>query len=687
MIDPDNHSHTCDFVDDVVRRLEQSWRTAGPAEVAHFVPLEDHAHREEALLALVQVDQEYRWQAGEMKKLEVYLEEWPELQYKSTNVCSLLAAECLLRARYGSPPEASELQERFPGICHLIDLQAIKAEAIAENASEDTSDLTSMSKKPPDTSPTGPSPPLVAGQVIADTYEVMRYLAGGAMGDVYLARNRPLDQLRALKVINPSLAANDEVRRRFVEEARKLLYLVGNPTVVAVHDLIQFDQESLVLVEEYVEGPTADEQRVASSDGTLPLETCLKLGVDVGEAICAAHRRNLIHRDVKPSNVIFDTHRSRYRLTDFGLAVFVDYAQETITAGTPAYCAPEQFEGNPCFASDVYSLGAMLYHVISGRPPFQMSILQRAARQWADQPSKLQVPGSAKSGVARKLTDLIHSMLERSPDSRPCISEVLEELSNLTQPREKDVRMLGVRSGRRAVPEFASQIVTPKASQWIALAGSSEASLATWASDKDSRFIQAVAECLGELLVERGIGVTTEGCSGVEFFVSRGIVRSLGDDDRDGHFLKHFVCPEWSSKIEALSFGAVYPAEGWYNKRLENTGALVIIAGGKGTLDMCNRAASRRLPIIPISATGGVSEDIWSQIWNSAAVFEYYRGKVPDSLFRRLGPLRSSAVHSYEHDGKVPYSLLRELWDGKHTPRNVAEAAVSIVDAITSPKR
>jgi serine/threonine-protein kinase len=210
---------------------------------------------------------------------------------------------------------------------------------------------------------------LQPGQKIAERYTIDRELGRGGMGAVYLAVDGKLSERVALKIIHAALApdpaAADRLRRE-VTAARK----VTHPNVVRIHDLVE-DHGLMLLSMEYVEGMTL--ATYLGRVGALRLDEARLILGQICDGVAAAHAAGVVHRDLKPGNVLLDVEK-RVKVIDFGLAKSTFMAGMTATGlivGTPEYMAPEQVRGQPCDArTDVYSLGALAYHVFVGRPPF-----------------------------------------------------------------------------------------------------------------------------------------------------------------------------------------------------------------------------------------------------------------------------------------------------------------------------
>ncbi|MEI7553733.1 serine/threonine-protein kinase [Candidatus Chlorohelix sp.] len=216
---------------------------------------------------------------------------------------------------------------------------------------------------------------LQAGDVISGTYRLERRLGKGGMGEVWLAHHNLLDESRAIKIVLGELAENTQLRDRFVRgEARNALRLERHPNIVRVYELSQH-KNMPYMVMEYVEGKSLRD--LMNLRKPMPLFETGEILRQVAAGLEAAHRQGMIHRDIKPANVLIDEKNGNIaKLTDFGLVKNLDSDGDSgLTAtgqymGTPFYMAPEQAHGNADKRSDIYSLGAMVYEMLAGRPPF-----------------------------------------------------------------------------------------------------------------------------------------------------------------------------------------------------------------------------------------------------------------------------------------------------------------------------
>ncbi|TXI53762.1 MAG: serine/threonine protein kinase, partial [Mycobacterium sp.] len=219
--------------------------------------------------------------------------------------------------------------------------------------------------------------PMAEGESFAG-YTVVRLLGVGGMGEVYLARHPRLPRNDALKVLPRSVTGDGEYRARFEREA-DVAATLWHPNIVAVHDRGEFDGQ-LWIAMDYVDGTDAAELLRRYPHG-LPQRDVLELVTGVAEALDYAHQRHLLHRDVKPANILLarlESGEQRILLADFGIARWEDDAsgltQTNMTVGTVSYAAPEQLMGRDMDGrADQYALAATAYHLLTGAPPFQHS--------------------------------------------------------------------------------------------------------------------------------------------------------------------------------------------------------------------------------------------------------------------------------------------------------------------------
>lgn len=232
-------------------------------------------------------------------------------------------------------------------------------------------------------------------------YEIERELGQGGMGTVYLARDTGLNRNVALKILRADLSHDPEFARKFLEEVEVTASL-SHPNIIRVFTLGEHEGR-LYLVMEHLDEPSL-EQRM-EQQGKIPERQVLEIGLGIASALQFAHEETgLIHRDIKPGNILFGRGQIP-KLADFGLAAGARSAlgQQDEIWGTPYYVSPERLMREPeDIRSDIYSLGATLYHAVAGRPPFEADTAEEVARRHLyDRPPPLRsfCPGSQDQTV------------------------------------------------------------------------------------------------------------------------------------------------------------------------------------------------------------------------------------------------------------------------------------------------
>ncbi|MFO0848279.1 MAG: serine/threonine-protein kinase [Gemmataceae bacterium] len=247
-------------------------------------------------------------------------------------------------------------------------------------------------------------------------YEVREVVGRGGMGAVLRAFDERLHRVVAIKVMPPALATSATARKRFVREARAQA-AVTHDHVVTIH-VVEESGRLPHIVMQFVAGQSLQDRLDRS--GPLPLAEVLRIGMQAAAGLAAAHAQGLVHRDVKPANILLENGVERVKLTDFGLARAADDAsltQSGAVAGTPAFMSPEQAEGKPLdHRSDLFSLGSVLYAMCTGRPPFRsgsaMGVLKRVCE---DTPTPVR---EANPEIPDWLAELIGRLHAKDPAGR-----------------------------------------------------------------------------------------------------------------------------------------------------------------------------------------------------------------------------------------------------------------------------
>lgn len=268
-----------------------------------------------------------------------------------------------------------------------------------------------------------PSHPEMLGRI--GRYEVERMIGSGGMGIVLKGFDTELHRVVAIKVLKPHLAHNGAARHRFAREAQSAAAVV-HEHVIPIHD-VQSDSEMPFLVMQYVPGQSL--QARVDERGPLEPKEVLRIARQVAAGLSAAHAQGLVHRDVKPANILMEESVERVLISDFGLARTVDDATLTktgIVAGTPHYMSPEQASGRAIDSrSDLFSLGSVLYFMCTGRPPFRaehaMAILNRICHE------DHRPVDEVNSDIPPELADTIDRLLSKDANHRFRTAQEVEQ--------------------------------------------------------------------------------------------------------------------------------------------------------------------------------------------------------------------------------------------------------------------
>jgi serine/threonine-protein kinase len=256
-------------------------------------------------------------------------------------------------------------------------------------------------------------------ELLGGRYRLDHVAGHGGAATVFKAHDTVLDRTVAIKMLARRRDETGVLHERFEREARAEAR-ISHPNVVSVHDVGETEDGRPFIVMDYVEGRSL--QEIIAEDGPLSSERVAIVGFGIARALAAAHALGIVHRDVKPANIVIDAQGIPH-LMDFGLARELFDADPGVTApgvlvGTAYYVAPEQARyGTASPSSDVYSLGAVLYHALSGEPPFVgEGALDVALRRFEEDPPDLRARLPAADA---DLAALIHQLLARDPVERP----------------------------------------------------------------------------------------------------------------------------------------------------------------------------------------------------------------------------------------------------------------------------
>jgi serine/threonine protein kinase len=277
------------------------------------------------------------------------------------------------------------------------------------------------------------APELDVGSEVDGRYKIVELIGEGGMGKVYLAEHVEIGKRVALKVLHPSYSRMPDLVERFRREARAASK-IGHPNIVDVTDSGSTPDGSVYFVMEYLEG--VELGSVIEREGAIDVARSLRISGQICRALSAAHREGIIHRDLKPENIFLITRGGEadvVKVLDFGIAktTEAEAARERrltspgMAMGTPEYMAPEQAAGRPADArTDIYSLGAIMYEMVAGVPPYSgdnfMEILTKKATQ--DPPPPIKV----RAELPEQVSELVMAAMSREPEKRPPTMDALE---------------------------------------------------------------------------------------------------------------------------------------------------------------------------------------------------------------------------------------------------------------------
>jgi hypothetical protein len=407
--------------------FDLSWDEDGLAKWVRRLPPRRDPLRQAALVEMVKIDLERRWQRGQRAKLEAYVKVLPELGAPDQLPADLVLAEYDARQQCGARADADEFARRFPQhadelrrvVAHPSDMAVesdkLRTQETWKDRHEETEGTSTPDLRTP--VPGGLARDAVALPEWFGRYRILRELGRGAMGAVYLAHDSQLDRQVALKV--PQFTAEDgpEVRQRFLSEARAAA-TIEHPNVCPVYDVGEVNG-TLYLTMAYVQGVSLAQLQVGATP--LPERQAASLVRQLTVALQAAHERGIIHRDLKPSNIIINP-RGEPVILDFGLARRLRQDEARLTRsgqplGTPAYMSPEQVAGaigvmGP--GCDIYALGVILYQLLTGRLPFEGSMAEVLGQIVTQQPP---APSKYRAGLDPRLDAVcLKALSKRVPD-------------------------------------------------------------------------------------------------------------------------------------------------------------------------------------------------------------------------------------------------------------------------------
>ena len=273
--------------------------------------------------------------------------------------------------------------------------------------------------------------------ILGNRYEIIRKIGDGGMAFVYEAKDRLLNRIVAVKVLRPEFVDDEEFLAKFKREAEAVAN-ISHPNIVNVYD-VGCDGKVNYIVMEYVDGQNLKE--IIKNEGTLDEYTALDITKQIAKALSAAHKKGVIHRDIKPHNILISSEGRNVKVADFGIAKAATNSTMTNIGsiiGSVHYFSPEQAKGKPVKNNaDLYSLGIVLYEMLLGKVPFKGDSPISIALQHINE--DIEFSSEEKTQIPQSIRTLIKKLTEKSPEDRYQSSEeVIEDIEYIEQNIDLD---------------------------------------------------------------------------------------------------------------------------------------------------------------------------------------------------------------------------------------------------------
>jgi eukaryotic-like serine/threonine-protein kinase len=425
-----------DDVEIRISEFEHAWHQSGPSEIADFLdrpPALGAENRLRLLVELLCVDLEFRWKnRTEAQPLESYAARFPELGTLEEIPLEIIGQEYRVRRQWGDRPSHEDFTSRFPSRQEQLRAELTR---IDRELREEEESLSPRADRPHETiaDPSEIEKLFDLDIAMFDYHDLLlkRMIGAGRTGKVYEARQNGASRTVAVKFLRKSLLRQPGILRRFVAEAGFIVKL-QHPNIVEIHGLGCTPAGGCFLVMEHVAGPNLD---LVIRTGPVSVEVAARWVIEVCKGIEHAHENGVIHCDLKPANLLMDG-SGGIKVTDFGLARSLNGPApgESEIEGTAPYMAPEQasrYWGEVGVRTDVYGVGAILFTVLTGRPPW----------------------------IGRSLPDILTHVIGAAPvpspsDLRPDLPEAINTICRTCLSKRPDDRYPTIRHIRTALIEI-----------------------------------------------------------------------------------------------------------------------------------------------------------------------------------------------------------------------------------------
>ena len=416
----------------LVRQFEALWESSdAPPDVFAFLVQHDGSDAD-ARLAVLLADQNHRWKTDAPLRVEDYLQRVPELASDPEIKLQLAVGEFRARQNGDASPGIDEFTTRFADIGDT--LRSKLTELVSGDDEEEHGRFTTTHVYITEST---------NGDQQIGRYRLERVLGEGAFGRVYLGFDEELQRQVAIKVPTEERFQKPEDVEQYLQEARTVASL-NHPNIVPVYDTGRTDDGSIYVVSRFIEGCTLRERIKKDRPGH---DESAKLMMTAALALHHAHERRLIHRDVKPSNILLEDSTGTPYVADFGLAIREeDYLSERKIKGTPAYMSPEQAggEGHRLDGrSDIFSVGIILYQLLTGHKPFRGSTHNELFHQIISVDPR--PPREQDDSIPAELQRIcLKTLSKRASDRYATAAELADDLLHWTDQPEQGVQQLQI---------------------------------------------------------------------------------------------------------------------------------------------------------------------------------------------------------------------------------------------------